>query len=57
MKGYWERKHTEELPSVEDAKKHNEYITQFKRRQQLKSKGEAEQEKKAIWTKIENVIR
>ena len=57
MKGYWQRMSTEELPSAEDAKIHNEYITQFKSWQKLKAKGEADQEKKAVWTKIEGLVK
>lgn len=57
MQGHWERMNVAELPSEEDARKHNEYMKNFKAWNKLKGQGESERIKKAIWTKVENIVK
>lgn len=57
MKSHWERMSVAELPSAEDARKHNEYMKNFKSWNKLKGHGESERVKKAVWTKVENIIK
>lgn len=57
MKGHWERMNSTALPSAEDARQHNEYIKNFKAWNTLKAKGEETREEKAIWTKIEGIVK
>lgn len=57
MQGHWQRMSTAELPSEEDARKHNEYMANFKAWNKLKGQGESERVKNAIWTKVENIVK
>ena len=57
MKGHWERMSMAELPSEEDARTHNEYMKNYKTWNKLKGQGESERIKKALWTKVENIVK
>ena len=57
MKGHWERMSMAELPSEEDARTHNEYMKNYKTWNKLKGQGESKRIKKALWTKVENIVK
>lgn len=57
MQGHWERMRVAELPDADDARKHNEYMTNFKTWNVIKGQGESECVKKGLWTKVEGIIK
>lgn len=56
MQAYWQRMSAEELPTDEDAQRHNEYVKEFKAWNTLKTRGEKEREDHAVWTKVEGLF-
>ena len=55
---HWQRMNTDtDLPTDEDAQLHNEIVSQFPAWNDLKRHGESAQEERAIWTKLEELVK